>query len=185
MDAAALLPPDPRLAYRPLGDGLCPRRLFIAIRASGVHREANYRGMPKLEQQMGAVAERRIAGILAAAEQRALGALGGEHQGLDACAGMGAVAKRLLLASPAAAPGIALSCFELDLIGAELRPFQLGHALASHMREGGYWALLSQFLEAAQGSVDRPVARTTALTRCAPLSHPRPKPCSRVSWAIS
>src|SRR5262245_34660859 len=121
---------------------------------------------------MGAAAERRIAGILAAAEQRALGALGGEHQGLDACAGMGAIAKRLLLTSPAAAPGVALSCFELDLIRAELRPFRLGHALASHMREGGYRRLLSQFAEAAQGSPDGACCRVTS---CPP---PRPRECA-------
>jgi hypothetical protein len=69
---------------------------------------------------MGAVTIWRVAGILAATEQRRLGALGGEHQRLDAGAVVGAVAKRLFLASPAAAPSIAFTLFELDLVRAEL-----------------------------------------------------------------
>ena len=74
---------------------------------------------------MRAVAVRRIAGILAAAKQRKLGPLRGEHQRLDPGSGMRAVAERLLLAPPAAAPGIAFAGLELDLIGGELRPLWL------------------------------------------------------------
>src|SRR5680860_1050689 len=69
---------------------------------------------------MGAVAKRRIAGVLAAAQQRHFRALCGEHQRLNAGAGMGAVAERLLLAPPATAPGVAFAGLELDLIRAEL-----------------------------------------------------------------
>ena len=80
---------------------------------------------PRLEQHMGAVAVGRIAGILAAAEERKLGSLRGEHERLDVRASMRSVAKRLVLAPPAAAPSVTLAGFELDLIGAELRPFRL------------------------------------------------------------
>jgi hypothetical protein len=76
---------------------------------------------------MRAVAEWGVAGILATAEQGRFGSFCGEHQGFDPGAGVRAIAKRLLLASPAPAPSIAFSRFELDLIGAELRPFWLRH----------------------------------------------------------
>ena len=92
---------------------------------------------PKLQQHMGAVAVGGVAGVLAAAKKGKLGPLSGEHQRLDAGPGMRPVAKGLLLASPAAAPGLALASLEFHLIGAELRPFRFGHALASHITEGG------------------------------------------------
>lgn len=69
---------------------------------------------------MGAVTIWRVAGILAATKQRRLGALGGEHQWLDSGAIVGAVAKRLFLASSAAAPSITFTLFELDLVRAKL-----------------------------------------------------------------
>ena len=77
------------------------------------------------EQHMRPVAIRRVAGVLAAAKQRKLGALGREHQGLDSGAGMRPVAKWLFLTAPAAAPGIALPGLELDLVRAELRSLRL------------------------------------------------------------
>ena len=79
----------------------------------------------KSEQQMRAVAKRGITRVLAAAKQRCFGALGGERQGLDSRAFMRSVAKGLLFAPPAAAPGIAFAGLELDLIGAELRTLWL------------------------------------------------------------
>ena len=81
---------------------------------------------------MRAVAERWIAGVLAAAQKRALGPFRGEHQGLNAGPGMRAIAEGLLLAPTAAAPGVALSRFELGLIRAELRPFRVGHGVLPH-----------------------------------------------------
>ena len=81
----------------------------------------------KLEQHMRAVAEGRVARVLAAAKQRKLGPLRRENEGLDPGVRMGAVAKGLLLAPPAAAPGVALAGFEHDLIGTELRSFGLCH----------------------------------------------------------
>ena len=69
---------------------------------------------------MGAVTIWWVAVILAATKQRPLDALGGEHQRLDSGAIVGAVAKRLFLASSAAAPSIAFTLYELDLIRAEL-----------------------------------------------------------------
>ena len=78
-----------------------------------------------LEQHMRAVAIGRIACVLAAAKQGALGPLGGEHQGLDTGAGMGAIAEGLLLAASAAAPGVALARLKFHLIGAELGSFRL------------------------------------------------------------
>ena len=80
---------------------------------------------PRLEQQMGAVAVGGIAGILAAAEQRKLRPFRGEHERLDARAGMGPVAKGLLLAPPAAAPRVAFAGLQFDLIRAELWPLWL------------------------------------------------------------
>src|SRR5215510_9864905 len=78
-----------------------------------------------LKKKVRAVAERRIAGILAAAKQCRFSALCREHHGLDAGARVRAVAEWLLLAPAAPAPRIALAGLELDLIGAELRPFRL------------------------------------------------------------
>jgi len=74
---------------------------------------------------MGAVAIRRVAGILATAQKRHLRALRREHQGLDPGTGMRAVAEGLLPAPPAAAPGIAFALFQLHLIGAQLWTFRL------------------------------------------------------------
>src|SRR4029077_2945452 len=104
---------------------------------------------------MGAVAVGRIAGVLAAAKKGKLGSLGGEHQWLDAGPGLRPVAKGLLLASPAATPGIALAGFEFHLIRAELRPFWLGHAFGFPHCRGWLMRLLSQFAEAAQESALR------------------------------
>jgi hypothetical protein len=74
---------------------------------------------------MGAVAVGGIAGILAATKERGLRPLSGKHERLNAGACMRPIAKWLLLAPPAAAPGVSLAGFKLDLIGAELRPFRL------------------------------------------------------------
>ncbi len=74
---------------------------------------------------MRAVAEGGIAGIFAAAKKCGRGPFRGEYEGIDASAGMRPIAKWLLLAPPAAAPGITPASFKLDLIGAELRPFRL------------------------------------------------------------
>src|SRR3990172_2976082 len=76
---------------------------------------------------MRAVAVGGIAGILAAAQQRKLGPFRGEHQGLDPAAGVRPVAEGLLIAPPAAAPGIAFAGLQLDLIGGELRPLWRCH----------------------------------------------------------
>ena len=74
---------------------------------------------------MRAVAVGGIAGILAAAKERGLRPLSGKYEWLDAHACMRPIAKWLPLAPAAAAPGIAPAGYEIDLIGAELRPFRL------------------------------------------------------------
>lgn len=80
---------------------------------------------PRLQQEVGAVAKGRIASVLAAAKKCRLRPLGGEHQGLDAGAFMRPVAKGLLFAPSAAAPGVAPAGLELDLVRAELRSLWL------------------------------------------------------------
>jgi hypothetical protein len=79
---------------------------------------------------MGSVAKWRIAGILAAAQQRRFRAFCSEHEGFDACARMRAVAKGLILAAPTGAPCVTFALFKLNLIGVELRAFGLvGHLI--------------------------------------------------------
>ena len=80
---------------------------------------------PRLEQEVRAVAKGRVARVLAAAKERRLVALGGEHQRFNSGAGVRAIAKGLLLAPPAAAPGIAFPGLKLDLIRVELRSLWL------------------------------------------------------------
>src|SRR4029077_1340871 len=89
----------------------------------------------KLQQEMRAVAIGRVASVLAAAKQRGFGPLGCEHEGFKACAGMGAVAEGLLGAPAAAAPGVSFVRLELDLVGAQLWPFRLGHNFAPGLCE--------------------------------------------------
>jgi hypothetical protein len=136
-------------------------RLFIA-RKNG-RRTPGSIGIarPKigLKQEVGAVAKGGIPGILAAAKQRRFRVFGGEHQGLDVRAGVGAVAKGLLLASPAAAPGVTFARLELDLVGAELWAFRLCHAFLPRQLIR-YRSLLTEFVAVAQETLTtmRPMA---------------------------
>ncbi|SRR5581483_9582948 len=116
--------PEPGLQTENAGS---PARLSPLLSKKRAKRTTPHKAQAcrKLEQQVGAVAVRRIAGVLAAAQQRRFVALGGERQRLYARAFMRAVAKGLLLASPAAAPSVTSPGFQLDLIRAELRSFRL------------------------------------------------------------
>ncbi len=106
---------------------------------------------------MRAVTIGRIAGVFAAAKQGKFGALGGERQRLDPGSSVGAVAERLFLAPPAAAPSVAPAGLKFDLIGVKLRSLWLCHGgvLCKSWPSKGKrsWALLSQFASPAQESV--------------------------------
>src|SRR5262245_2013319 len=112
---------------------------------------------------MRAVTIGRIAGILAAAKQRKLGALGREGQGFDPRAGMRPVAERLLLAPPATAPAITPAGLKLDLIGVKLRSLGLCHLAV--LCESRPWrprlVLLSQFAPPAQQTPACPQHRSS------------------------
>src|SRR5258705_8872658 len=104
---------------------------MAARRAAGRRRRnsRNERPAAALQGLVGAVAERLIAGALAAAQPEFLGFGDGEFNRCEFGGLVGPVAERLAFRAPTAAPPVVAGC-ELDRIGGFLREVGFGHDLS-------------------------------------------------------